>query len=46
MDDLARAGQIRPSGQTLPAGFWAREKPADPQGAPLAALLEERESWR
>jgi len=46
MDDLVRAGQIRPPGQTLQTDFWAREKPADPEGRMLAALLEERESGR
>ncbi|OLD40886.1 MAG: hypothetical protein AUI83_21655 [Armatimonadetes bacterium 13_1_40CM_3_65_7] len=44
--ELARAGLIRLGSGKLPKGFWKMPRPADPTGAVLKALLEERESGR
>jgi prevent-host-death family protein len=44
--ELARAGLIRLGTGKLPAGFWKMPRPADPRGAVLKALLDERESGR
>jgi prevent-host-death family protein len=44
--ELARAGLIRLGSGKLPKGFWKMPRPADPHGAALKALLEERESGR
>ncbi|MBI2564276.1 MAG: type II toxin-antitoxin system prevent-host-death family antitoxin [candidate division NC10 bacterium] len=44
--ELARAGLIRLGTGKLPKGFWKMRRPADPTGAVLKALLEERESGR
>jgi prevent-host-death family protein len=44
--ELARAGLIRLGSGKLPKGFWKLPRPADPTGAVLKALLEERESGR
>jgi len=46
LDDLVRAGQVRPSRGPLPADFWARSAPADDEGHLLGALLEERRAGR
>lgn len=43
-DLLLRTGQLHPPRGRLPADFWERARPADPQGQGLAALLAERES--
>ena len=44
--ELARAGLVRLGSGKLPKGFWKMPRPADPAGAVLRALLEERESGR
>lgn len=44
--ELARAGLIRLGSGKLPKGFWKMPRPADPTGAAVKALLEERESGR
>ncbi len=44
--ELARAGLIRLGTGKLPKGFWKMPRPADPTGAVLKTLLEERESGR
>src|SRR3989337_1232652 len=44
--EKARAGLIRLGSGKLPKGFWKLPRPADPTGAVLKALLEERESGR
>lgn len=46
IDDLVRAGRVRRSHGGLPADFWRRPRPSDPEGRLLAALLAERESGR
>jgi prevent-host-death family protein len=44
--EKARAGLIRLGSGKIPKGFWKLPRPADPTGAVLKALLEERESGR
>lgn len=44
--EKARAGLIRLGSGKLPKGFWKMPRPADPQGAVLKALLEERRGGR
>lgn len=44
--DLARAGLIRLGSGKLPKGFWKMPRPADPTGAAVKAVLEERETGR
>lgn len=44
--DMARAGLIRIGSHHLPDGFTQMPRPADPQGAGIAALLEERAEGR
>ena len=44
--ELARAGLIRLGSGKFPKGFWKMPHPADPTGAVLKALIEERESGR
>jgi prevent-host-death family protein len=44
--ELARAGLIRLGSGKFPKGFWTMPHPADPTGAVLKALIEERESGR
>lgn len=44
--ELVRAGMLRPPRSSLPADFWDRERPADPEGQSLEALLNEREESR
>jgi prevent-host-death family protein len=46
MQQLIRAGLVRPPIRKLPADFWERPRPADPEGRALAALLEERAEGR
>jgi prevent-host-death family protein len=43
---LCRASLARPPRRALPADFWERPRPADPEGRALAALLEERAEGR
>ena len=43
---LAAVGVIVPGSGVLPDGFWELERPADPRGAVLDGLLEERETGR
>jgi prevent-host-death family protein len=44
--ELVRNGMMRPPRGNLPADFWDRERPVDPEGRSLTALLEEREEGR
>ena len=44
--ELARAGLVRLGSGKLPKGFWKMPRPADPTGAGVKALLEEREGGR
>jgi prevent-host-death family protein len=46
LDALVRAGLVRLPARRLPAGFWARKRPADKAAAVVAALLAEREEGR
>ena len=41
---LERAGVVRRGSGRLPANFWRRPRPADPDARTLALLLEERET--
>jgi prevent-host-death family protein len=43
-DLLLRTGRLHPPRGRLPADFWDRARPDDPQGLGLTALLAERES--
>ncbi len=43
---LARAGLVRLGSGKLPKGFWKMPRPADPTGAGVKAVLEERETGR
>ena len=43
---LVRTGRLRPPRKPLPARFWDRPRPADPEGRGLFALIEEREEGR
>lgn len=40
---LERAGVIRRGTERLPAGFWRRRRPADPDAQALAFLIAERD---
>lgn len=42
-EELERAGLLRRPVRRLDADFWARRRPADPDGAVRAALAAERE---
>jgi len=44
--ELARAGLVRLGSGKISKGLWKLPRPADPSGAVLKALLEERESDR
>src|SRR5947208_16767167 len=44
--ELARAGLVRLGSGKLPKGFWKMPRPADPTGAGVKALLEDREGGR
>ncbi len=44
--EMARAGLIRLGSGKLPKGFWKMPRPADPTGAAVKAVLEERENGR
>jgi prevent-host-death family protein len=46
MRELIQAGALRPRQQRLPRSFWTRLRAADPEGAVLRALLEERAEGR
>lgn len=46
VNELIRAGRIRPPRAALPATFWKEKAPPDPTGAGLKALLEERAEGR
>jgi prevent-host-death family protein len=43
---LERAGVIRVADHALPAEFWRRARPADPEAAARAALITERREGR
>jgi prevent-host-death family protein len=43
---MERQGLIKIGPRRLPKDFWTLERPTDPKGLVLAALLEERESGR
>ena len=42
MEELVRAGQVRPPEGPLPADFWDRPRLEDPDGRMVQAILEER----
>lgn len=44
--ELERAGLVRIGSGKLPPGFWKWERPKDPKGLALKALLEERREGR
>jgi len=46
MQQLIREGRIRPPRRPLPADFFDRPRPADPEGRALRYLLEERREGR
>ena len=46
LDDMVRAGIIRPPKGKLPPDFWDVPRWQDPEGSMLKALLEEREQGR
>jgi prevent-host-death family protein len=46
MAEMVRIGLMRPPRGTLPAHFWDEERPADPHGRALNAILAEREEGR
>jgi prevent-host-death family protein len=46
MAEMVRIGLMRPPRSNLPAGFWDEERPADPDGRALDAILAEREEGR
>ena len=46
MQRLIRAGVIRPPIAPLPADFWDRPRPQDPEGKSLAYIIEERREGR
>ena len=46
LDELVRAGIIRPGKGLLPGDFWERPRAPDPEGLALQYLLEEREHGR
>jgi prevent-host-death family protein len=46
MAEMVRIGLMRPPRGALPANFWDEERPADPDGRALDAILAEREEGR
>lgn len=46
LQELVRAGILRPRTRDLPEDFWRRPKPEDPEGAVLQVLLQERTEGR
>lgn len=43
---MEKQGLIKLGSGRLPKGFWRMDRPDDPQGSVLKALLEEREAGR
>lgn len=43
LTELRDAGLVRIGSGKLPADFWTRPRPQDPDGSLVAAVLEERE---
>lgn len=43
---LMRSGRLRGPTTALPADFWTRPRPADPDARSLAAILDERADGR
>lgn len=43
LEELVRAGILRPPAGQVPSDFSVRRRPPDPQAAVLRALLQERE---
>lgn len=41
---MEERGEIKLGSGKIPAGFWTKPRPADPEGEIRAALLDERES--
>jgi hypothetical protein len=41
---MEEKGEIKLGSGKIPAGFWTKSRPADPEGEIRAALLDERES--
>lgn len=41
---MEEKGEIKLGSGKIPAGFWTKPRPADPEGEIRAALLDERES--
>jgi prevent-host-death family protein len=46
LQDLVRAGVVRPPRVALGKDFWRRRGPEDPRGRALSALRREREEGR
>lgn len=46
LEALRDAGLLVPGSGSLPAGFWKLDRPEDPTGGALAALLADREESR
>jgi len=46
LDQLIQTGLARPPIKGLPADFWKRPRPKDPDGRTLRAVIEEREEGR
>jgi len=46
IENLIRAGVLRPPEKPIPEGFWKASKPADPEGTVLSALVKERQQDR
>ena len=44
--ELEQAGLMHIGSGEFPASFWSRERPADPKGLALQALLDERADSR
>jgi hypothetical protein len=44
--EMESRGEVRLGSGRIPARFWTRPRPADPTGAVLAALLDERDEGR
>lgn len=42
MEELVRAGQVRPPREPLPSDFWDRPRLEDPEGRMVQAILRER----
>jgi prevent-host-death family protein len=46
LSGLERAGLARPGSGRLPADFWSRPRPRDPEARGRQSLLDERETGR